>query len=117
MIFLATGMYCLQTLIDRLTSWANLLEKPKSVIFPGLIEYTLRTFHRTARRSYSAILEKDRESTTRFICARRMARPLSGLATGIHNGSHPTADGRSHFSTRLRNWCCCRPAQGKPDRW
>src|SRR5438105_1366347 len=99
MIFLETGMCCLQVLRDRIPSWANLLEKPKSAIFPGLIEYTSLTFHRTARRSYLVILEKDRESTTRFICARRMARPPSGLATGVHNGCHPTAGGRSRFSS------------------
>src|SRR6266566_2662603 len=117
MIFLATGTCCLQALIDRITSRANHLEKPKSVIFPGLIEYTLRTFHRTAKRSYSVIRGKDRESTTRFIWARRMAHPLFGLAMGVHNGCHPMASGRSRFSTLLRNRCCCRLAQGKPDRW
>src|SRR5258706_9015919 len=103
--------------MTRKTSLADLLEKQKSAIFPGLISEGFQTFHRTARRSYSPIGEKDRESTMRFTCVEQMAHPPSGLATEPGHGYRLTGSGRWRPSSRRRNWRCCRPAAVKPDRW
>src|SRR5947208_2102750 len=77
----------------------------------------IQTFHPTARRYYSPIGKKYRESTTRFTCVEQMAHPPSGLATEPGHGYHLMGSGHSQPSSRHRNWRCCRPAPAKPDRW